>query len=133
MCTRHAPIIRDGPGLEAGLDKVLALKKRAAKAGTGGPAGRAFNPGWHTALDLEHMLVNAEALLRCAIAREESRGAHARSDFPDLDPALAEVNFVARRRGSEMTVKPVRRDPVPAQLAELIEHHYPKYRPEEVE
>jgi succinate dehydrogenase / fumarate reductase flavoprotein subunit len=79
------------------------------------------------------MLVNAEALLRCAIAREESRGAHTRSDFPDLDPALAEINFVAARHGSGMAVKPVRREPVPAQLAELIEHHYPKYRPEEIE
>jgi succinate dehydrogenase / fumarate reductase, flavoprotein subunit len=133
VCTRHAPIIRDGPALEAGLEKVLALKKRAAKAGTGGPAGRAFNPGWHTALDLEHMLINAEALLRCAIAREESRGAHTRSDFPELDPALAEVNFLVSRHGSEMAVRRVSRDPVPAQLADLIERHYPKYRPEEVE
>jgi succinate dehydrogenase / fumarate reductase, flavoprotein subunit len=112
---------------------VLALKKRADRAGTGGPAGRAFNPGWHTALDLEHMLVNAEALLRCAIAREESRGAHTRSDFPDMDPALAGVNFVVGRHGSQMAVRSVRRDPVPAKLAELIERHYPKYRPEEVE
>jgi succinate dehydrogenase / fumarate reductase flavoprotein subunit len=133
LCTRHAPIIRDGPALVAGLESLLVLKTRAARAGAGGPNGRAFNPGWHTALDLEHMLVNAEALLRCAIAREESRGAHTRSDFPDLDPALAEINFVAARHGSGMAVKPVRREPVPAQLAELIEHHYPKYRPEEIE
>ncbi len=133
VLTKHAPIIRDGPTLEAGLEAVLALKKRAAHAGTGGPTGRAFNPGWHTALDLEHMLVNAEALLRSAIARTESRGAHSRSDYPDPDPELLQVNFVTTREGSGMAVKPVRRKPVPAELAALIEHHYPKYRPEEVE
>ena len=133
VLTRHAPIIRDGPTLEAGLEKVLALKERAIRAGTGGPTGRAFNPGWHTALDLEHMVLNAEALLRSAIARKESRGAHSRSDHPDLRPELLQVNFVATRDGSRMAVKPVQRAPVPAHLAALIEHHYPKYRPEEVE
>jgi len=39
-------------------------------------------------LDLRAGLRTAEATLRCALERRESRGAHNRSDFPALDPAL---------------------------------------------
>ncbi len=42
--------------------------------------------GLRRLLDREHPLVRAIA--RCALAREESRGAHTRSDFPQRDPAL---------------------------------------------
>ena len=47
-------------------------------------------------LDVQAMLGTAEATLRGAIAREETRGAHNRSDFPELDPAM-EVNFIVGR------------------------------------
>src|SRR6202165_3818657 len=87
----HAPIVRDGPGLQAGLEKILDLAARSRKCGTGGTKGHAFNPGWHTAYDLRSMLVNAEALLRSALERTESRGAHARSDFPKTDDQLSRV------------------------------------------
>jgi succinate dehydrogenase / fumarate reductase flavoprotein subunit len=40
------------------------------------------------ALDLRSGLVAAEATLRSAIERRETRGAHIRSDYPDLDPNL---------------------------------------------
>ena len=57
-------------------------------------------------LDVEAMLGTAEATLRGAIAREETRGAHNRSDFPDLDPEM-EVNFiVARDSDARMTLEP---------------------------
>jgi succinate dehydrogenase / fumarate reductase flavoprotein subunit len=67
-------------------------------------------------LDLQAMLSTAEATVRGAIAREETRGAHIRSDFPDLDPEM-EVNFVVGR-GDEgrMTVEP---SPLPAVSVEL--------------
>jgi len=67
-------------------------------------------------LDVQAMLGTAEATLRGAIAREETRGAHNRSDFPELDPAM-EVNFiVGRNRDARMTLEPL---PVPAVTAEL--------------
>jgi succinate dehydrogenase / fumarate reductase flavoprotein subunit len=67
-------------------------------------------------LDVQAMLGTAEGTLRGAIAREETRGAHNRSDFPELDPAM-EVNFIVRRDSdARMTVEPV---PVPAVSAEL--------------
>ena len=85
--TRDAPIIRDDAGLRTGLEKVKELEERAAKVGTGGNSGREFNPGWHAALDLKAMIDNAEGVFLCAIERRESRGAHTRRDYPELDPA----------------------------------------------
>jgi succinate dehydrogenase / fumarate reductase flavoprotein subunit len=62
-------------------------------------------------LDLHAMLGTAEATLRGAIAREETRGAHIRSDFPDLNPKM-EVNFVvALGDDGHMTLEPT---PLPA-------------------
>jgi succinate dehydrogenase / fumarate reductase, flavoprotein subunit len=132
VCTRYAPIIRDEPGLREGLERVLELRERAEECGTGGPTGRAFNPGWHTAHDLRSMLVNAEALFRCALERKESRGAHARSDYPRMDPRLGQVNMVVRRSEAGMAVRAVESEPVPYDLTEIISQSFKKYTPEEL-
>jgi len=131
-CTRHAPIIRDEATLREGLEKVLELRDRAERCGTGGPVGRAFNPGWHTAQDLRSMLVNAEALFRCALERRESRGAHARSDHPKLDARLAQVNLVVQRSEGGMAVTQVENEPVPYDLTEVISQSFQRYTPEEM-
>jgi succinate dehydrogenase / fumarate reductase flavoprotein subunit len=68
-------------------------------------------------LDVQAMLGTAEATLRGALAREESRGAHNRSDFPELDPTM-QVNFVVGRSSeARMTLTGV---PVPPVSAELL-------------
>ena len=131
--TRHAPLVRDGPGLEAGVEAIAELGARAAKCGTGGSRSLAFNPGWHTANDLRSMLVNAEALLRSALERKESRGAHARSDFPKLDEAMGEVNFMVEKTPDGMAVRTERRPPLPDYLEEVVHHSYARYTPEERE
>ena len=59
----------------------------------------------------------AEATLRCALERRESRGAHTRSDFPALDPAL-ERNFHTRVEGPDRGLT-VWSEPVPAIPATL--------------
>ncbi len=61
------------------------------------PGNREYNPGWHTALDLDNLLTVSEAITRCAIERKESRGGHFRDDYPDKDPAFATFNFVVRK------------------------------------
>jgi succinate dehydrogenase / fumarate reductase flavoprotein subunit len=132
LCAAHAPIIRDEAGLREGLTGVLHLAEHAELCGTGGPSGRAFNPGWHTAQDLRSMLVNAEALFRCAIERRESRGAHARSDYPRPDPRLARVNMVVRRTEGGMVVTPVENEEPPAELAGIIGRSFQRYVPEEM-
>ena len=131
--TKYAPIVRDGPGLEAGVEAIAELEARAARCGTGGSRSLAFNPGWHTANDLRSMLVNAEALLRSALERKESRGAHARSDFPKLDDAMGEVNFMVEKTPEGMAVRMERRPPLPDYLEEVVHHSYARYTPEERE
>jgi succinate dehydrogenase / fumarate reductase flavoprotein subunit len=133
VVSRHAPIVRDGPTLEEGLEKLLDIRERVAECGTGGPTVRVFNPGWHTAQDLRSMLVNAEALFRCAIERKESRGAHARSDYPKLDSNFAKYNFVVQQGAEGMTVRAVENDPIPYGLVEVISQSYERYTPEETE
>jgi succinate dehydrogenase / fumarate reductase, flavoprotein subunit len=132
VCTRYAPIIRDEKGLREGLEKVLELGEQARRCGTGGPNGRAFNPGWHTAQDLQNMLVNAEALFRCALERRESRGAHARSDYPKLDPKWGQCNLVAQKAREGMQVSVVENRPMPYELTEVISQSFTKYTPEEM-
>ena len=48
---------------------------------------------------MRNMLIVSEAMARAALARKESRGGHAREDFPEMDKAhFAKVNIVARGR-----------------------------------
>jgi succinate dehydrogenase flavoprotein subunit len=131
--SKYAPIVRDGAGLVAGLAAIVEIGARVQTCGTGGSNALAFNPGWHTATDLHSMLVNAEALLRSALERKESRGAHARSDFPKLDDELAAINFMVEKTPDGMAVKPEKRPPMPAYLEDVVHRSYARYTPEERE
>ena len=56
-------------------------------------------PAWHEAIDMRNMLIVCEAMARAALARKESRGGHAREDFPEMDKEhFAKVNVVLRAR-----------------------------------
>jgi len=72
---------------------------------------REFNPGWHTALDMEPLLTVSEAVTRAAIERKESRGAQFREDYPDKDPKFGNVNTIIWR-GEDGAMK-IRLDPIP--------------------
>ena len=96
------------------------LKARAAKVGVKG--NREYNPGWHTALDLDNLLTVSEAITRCAIERKESRGGHFRDDYPDKDPAYAKFNFVVRKGADgEMQLSREPIPPMPDHLKAVIE------------
>ena len=133
VMSMHAPIVRDSPGLEAGLQKILELGDRVQTCGTGGSNTLEFNPGWHTAIDLRSMLVNAEALLRSALERKESRGAHARSDYPKTVDDLASVNYVVEKAPDGMKVRTEQRPPMPEYLAAAVRRSYARYTPEATE
>jgi succinate dehydrogenase / fumarate reductase flavoprotein subunit len=72
---------------------------------------REYNPGWHTAIDLKHLLTVSEAITRAALDRKESRGGHFREDFPDKDPAAAKYNSVISK-AADGSMK-LRREPIP--------------------
>ena len=67
------------------------------------------------------------------LERKESRGAHARSDFPKTDDELAAINYVVEKTPAGMQVKAERRPPMPEYLAEAVQRSYARYTPEEIE
>jgi succinate dehydrogenase / fumarate reductase flavoprotein subunit len=88
-----AMIARTEESLTRCLGKVLELQERAKNLHIEG--SRMYNPGWHTARDIQNMLKVSEVIVRCAIERRESRGAQWRLDFPDQDPQWAKKNLIA--------------------------------------
>ena len=71
------------------LDKLRAREAQVSAAG-----GRAYNPGWHLALDLRNMLLVAECVAQSALERQESRGGHTRDDYPGMSPEWRKVNLI---------------------------------------
>ncbi|MCR5420571.1 MAG: FAD-binding protein [Lachnospiraceae bacterium] len=53
----------------------------------------------YTNYSLKAILTLAKATLLCALYRNESRGAHFRSDFPDIDDAFAFATIIANDEG----------------------------------
>ena len=88
-------IVRKEDEMLRALDGIAGLKRRAADVRV--PGNREYNPGWHTALDLHHLLAVSEMITRAAIMRRESRGAQFREDYPDKDAALSKVSIVIRK------------------------------------
>ena len=74
-------IIRDGPGLRRGLGRLESLHERLLATGVS-DATRRFNVTWHDWLNLDSLLRVSRAIAYAALAREDSRGAHWREDFP---------------------------------------------------
>jgi succinate dehydrogenase flavoprotein subunit len=87
-------IVRQESEMRRALEGIAILKERAVRVRVDG--NRQFNPGWHTALDLRHLLIVSEAITRSALERRESRGAHFREDHPKKDPEEGKVNLVVR-------------------------------------
>jgi succinate dehydrogenase flavoprotein subunit len=114
-----AGVIREEAGLTAALDRVLELRQRARNVHV--PGSRRYNPGWHTARDLRFMLTIAEAILRGALERKESRGAHWRLDFQQKDPALGMVNLVAYDENGTLKIRRRQVPQMPPELARLFE------------
>jgi len=113
-----AGIARTDAGLRTCLNTILDLKRRSDRVHVTG--SRLYNPGWHTARDLRFMLLVSEAIVRGAIERRESRGAHWRTDFPNADPNFGKINLVALKDGDAMriTTRPV--PEMPDELADLF-------------
>jgi succinate dehydrogenase / fumarate reductase flavoprotein subunit len=113
-------IVRTASDMERALERIATLKDQAACAAVRG--NREYNPGWHTALDLTHLLTVSEAIARSALERRESRGGHFREDYPEKDPAFATFNHVVSKGADgEMRVDRAAISPMPAELQAIIE------------
>lgn len=72
-------------------------------------SGRAFNLAWHDWLNLDSLVTVSRAITAAALAREDSRGAHYREDFPEAGDMNQSAYTVARKAGDSfpITMQPV--------------------------
>jgi succinate dehydrogenase flavoprotein subunit len=85
-------LIRRESEMKTALVELDKLRARAAQVSA--PGGRAYNPGWHLALDLRNMLTVAECVAQAALERQESRGGHTRDDYPAMSPEWRKLNLI---------------------------------------
>ena len=113
-------IVRRQEEMERALDGLAKLWKRSQNVSVHGH--REYNPGWHTALDLKHLLTVSEAITRSAIERKESRGGHFRDDFPNKNGADGKINIVVRKDADgSMQVRPEPIPEMPEHLQQVID------------
>ena len=113
-------IVRTEAELAEAIQKIKDFGERINKAGCSG--NRAYNPGWHTALELKHMITVAEAIAKAALERKESRGGHFREDFQQKSDAFGKVNITIRKStDGSMEIKQVPKLKVREDLQQIIE------------
>ena len=81
---QSAGIYRSGAALQEGIDKLRRVRERYGDLAID-DRSRTFNTERVAALELAFMLDVADAIVHAALRREESRGAHQRTDFPKRD------------------------------------------------
>jgi fumarate reductase flavoprotein subunit len=81
---QSAGIYRSGAALKEGIDKLSRVRERYGDLAID-DRSRTFNTERIAALELAFMLDVADAIVDAALRREESRGAHQRTDFPKRD------------------------------------------------
>jgi len=107
-------LIRVEAEMREALTRIEAFKARAGRVHVEGH--RQYNPGWHTALDLQSLLTVAECCARAALERKESRGGHTRDDHPYTDDQWGKINVVLRLENDALRLT---REPLPEMPAEL--------------
>jgi len=108
LMDKHAGVYRTGPSMREGLDKIAQLKQRFQKIAIQDKS-HVYNTNLVQVLETENMLDLAEVLLFAGLSRQESRGAHARTDFPnrDDDKFLAHSMVYCTGAAPRLDYKPV--------------------------
>jgi fumarate reductase flavoprotein subunit len=104
-----AGIFRSGDSLTKGVDQLAGLQQRLDRVQLADETS-VFNTELVAALELANMLDIAECILQSALQREESRGAHQRTDFTSRDDTHF-LNHALAYRDSDGSVR-IERSPV---------------------
>ncbi|MCW5590556.1 MAG: FAD-binding protein [Burkholderiales bacterium] len=102
-------ILRTAEGLRRGIGRLEALQGELAACGVDG-GDRAFNLAWHDWMNLSNLVAVSRVIATAALAREDSRGAHFREDFPAPGSREGSDYTVVRSRDGrlELAREPVR-------------------------
>ncbi|HQU05334.1 MAG TPA: succinate dehydrogenase/fumarate reductase flavoprotein subunit, partial [Acidocella sp.] len=102
-------VVRDAEGLARGVGKLDEIERELLATGVA-DTDRAFNLTWQDWLNLRSLCETSRVIALAALRRENSRGAHYRSDFPDPGDFETSRFTVARQVGAKVEVseEPVR-------------------------
>ncbi len=99
-------VLRTAAGLKRGLERLTELEAELLQSGLA-DQDQVFNLTWHDWLNLRSLVEVSGAIARAAIARENSRGAHFREDFPEAGDMEGSCFTQVRRRGETIEVTEV--------------------------
>jgi succinate dehydrogenase / fumarate reductase flavoprotein subunit len=117
----HCGVFRTGSLLKEGVKKIMDLDERRKSVAIGDKS-KVFNTARIEALELDNLIETAKATIVSAEARPESRGAHARDDFPERNDAEWIKHTLWHSEGNRLTYKPVNMKPL------TVETFQPKKR-----
>jgi fumarate reductase (CoM/CoB) subunit A len=95
-------VLRTGNGLREAIAEIRDLKKKTKDMKIHSSAR--YNNEWVDAIDILNMLPLGEIAARCALAREESRGAHYREDFPQQDDCTWRKHSLSWNEGGDVRI-----------------------------
>ena len=103
-----AGVFRTAEGLNGSMEKLAELRERAQRLQIQDSTST-YNLELVGALELDFMLDVADTIVQSAYARQESRGAHVRRDFPERDDEkwLIHQQATATRKGPRIKSSPV--------------------------
>ncbi len=107
----HCGVFRNQQLLSEGVRKVMEIAARVERIAIGDKS-RIFNTARVEALELDNLIEVAKATIVSAEARQESRGAQARSDYPDRDDVNWLKHTLWYRDGNRLDWKPVNLKPL---------------------
>jgi succinate dehydrogenase / fumarate reductase flavoprotein subunit len=107
----HCGVFRNETLLAEGVAKVRELEARASRTAIDDKS-RTFNTARVEALELDNLVEVAKATIVSALARHESRGAQARSDYPNRDDENWLKHTLWHREGNRLDYKPVQLKPL---------------------
>ena len=119
-------VMRDAGGLARGLGRVAQVREALMQVGVAAD-NLAFNLTWHDWLNLASLCDISEVITKAALARDNSRGAHYREDFPEAGAMEDSYFTVARQHGDTLEVT---REPVRFTIVKPGETILPKGEPE---
>jgi fumarate reductase flavoprotein subunit len=96
-------IIRDAAGLKSALSELSSIEAELSSTGIA-DTNRAFNLTWHDWLNLKSLVSTSQVITHAALAREDSRGAHYREDFPEAGPLETSTYTSARLAGAQLAI-----------------------------
>jgi succinate dehydrogenase / fumarate reductase, flavoprotein subunit len=107
----HCGVFRFPELLAQGVDKIMQVAERIPHMVIKDKS-QVFNTARVEALELENLIEVAKATIVSALAREESRGAHCRDDFPERDDQAWLKHTLYYRQDNHLVYKPVTLQPL---------------------